>query len=378
MKYIFTHAHLIIDGHKEYIDGSILVDNEHIVDVYPHSNKIDTDISEYQVIDCSGLIIMPGFFDSHTHGIDNMSFDFATKEEMDKISYEFALDGTTSFLASLSYDCPLADFDERFNTLNDYEGKYSRFIGLHLEGPFLSTKHLGVGNPEKFIKPDINLMKEFLSKTDRIKQVTIAYELEGAKEIGKLLKENNIKVMCGHSDALIDDLDENVDGFTHLFNAMRGLHHRDITLVNASFMNKWNVELIADGNHIEKNVLKLVINNIDRNRIMLVTDSSTARNLKDGEHMFMSKKCFKEGTTFKTFDGHFAGSVVSINDEMRVLKNLGAKYTDLLLYSSLNAYKFYGLDKTFGSLIKGKSSDIVIMDEDFNIKNVLSKGQLMY
>lgn len=378
MKYLFNHAHLVVDGHKEYVDGALLVDGEHIVDVYSNANKVDADLSEYKEIDCTGLVIMPGFFDTHTHGIDNMSFDFANKEEMDKISYEFALDGTTSFLGSLSYDCPLADFDERFNTLNDYYGRYSKFVGLHLEGPFLSTKHLGVGNPEKFIKPDISLMKDFISKTNRIKQVTIAYELEGAKEIGKLLKENDIKVMCGHSDALISDLDENVDGFTHLFNAMRGLHHRDITLVNGAFMNKWNVELIADGNHIERNVLKLVLNNIDRNRIMLVTDSSTARNLPDGEYEFMSKHCIKIGTTFKTVDNHYAGSVVSINDEMKLLKELGTKYTDLLLYSSLNAYKFYGLDKTYGSLIKGKSSDIVIMDENLNIKNVMVRGSLMF
>ena len=207
--------------------------------------------------------------------------------------------------------------------------------------------------------------------------MTIAYELDGAKKIGAMLKEAGVKVMCGHSDAVYEDLDENVDGFTHLFNAMRSFHHRDITLVNCAFMNKRNVELIADGNHVKRNVLKLVLNNIDKDKLMLVSDSSIARNLEDGEYMFLSKPCTKKGTTFITHDGHFAGSVVSINDEMKVLYELGAKYTDLLLYSSLNAFRFYGLDKRFGTIEKGKYADLMIMDEDLNIKDVCLKGGLL-
>ena len=377
MKYLFNHAHLIIDGNKEYIDGALLIEDEHIIETYPNANKVDVDTSEYKIIDCSGCVIMPGFFDTHLHGIKNISFDTANKEELDKATLELAKSGTTSFIPSLSYDCDNADFDARFKLFENYEGEYCRFEGFHLEGPFISDKHLGIAHPDKIKKPDINLVKDILSKTDKLRQMTIAYELDGAKEIGKLLKENGVKVMCGHSDACLGDLDENVDGFTHLFNAMRGLHHRDITLINCAFMNKWNVELIADGNHVERNVLKLVLNNIDRDKIMLVSDSSTARGLEDGEHIFLSNRCFKNGTVFKTDTGHFAGSVVSINDEIKVLKELGAKYTDLLMYSSLNIFKFYNLDQKYGSLIKGKSSDIVIMDEDLNIKKVLVKGKLI-
>lgn len=376
MKYLFKHAHLIIDDKREYLDGALLVDGESIIEVFPQTNKLD-DIDDCEVIDLQGKIVMPGFFDTHTHGIDGISFDTANKEELDKAALEFAQSGSTSYLVSLSYDCPTADYDSRFEIYNTYQSDDARFVGIHLEGPFLSKKHLGIGNPNKFLDPDINTIKDFLSKTDKIKQITIAYELDGAKEIGKLLHENNIRVMCGHSDALEKDLDENVDGFTHLYNAMRGLHHRDKTLVNCAFDNKWYCELIADGNHIKRDVLKLTINNIDKDKIMLVTDSSTARGLADGEYDFMSKHCIKKGTTFISTDGHFAGSVVSINDEMKVLYELGAKYTDLLGYSSLNAFRFYGLDNRFGTIEKGKYADIVIMDDDLNIKQVYCKGKFV-
>ena len=377
MKYLLKNAHLIVDNNREFINGALLINGEFIEEVYPQSNKIK-DLDNYEVFDLKGKLIMPGFFDTHTHGIDGINFDTANKDELDKAALEFVQSGTTSFLATLSYDCPVDRYNERFALYDKYQSKDARFFGIHMEGPFLSSKHLGVGDPKKFLKPDINMVRDFLSKTDKIKQITIAYELEGAKDIGKLLHENNIKVMCGHSDAVLEDLDENVDGFTHLYNAMRGLHHRDTTLVNCAFMNKWNCELIADGNHVHRDVLKLTVNNIDKDKIMLVTDSSTARNLPDGEYDFLSKHCIKKGTTFITEDGHFAGSVVSINDEMKVLYSLGVKYTDLLAYSSLNAFKFYGLDSRYGTLQKGKYADIVIMDDDLNIENVYAKGKFIF
>lgn len=376
MKYLLNHAHLIVDNCHEYIDGALLIEDEYIKDVYPQSSKVKP-IEDCEVIDLNGLLIMPGFFDTHTHGINGISFDDCDEKQLDDASLQFAQSGSTSYLASISYDCPIEKYDERFALYNDYQSKDSRFVGLHLEGPFLSKLHLGVGSPEKFINPDIELVKKIINTSRNLKQMTIAYELEGSKEIGRLLHENNIKVMCGHSDALYEDLDDNVGGFTHLFNAMRGLHHRDKTLVNCAFDNKWYCELIADGNHVLRNVLRLVINNIDKDKIMLVTDSSTARGLPDGEYVFLSKQCVKKGTCFKTLDGHFAGSVVSINDEMKVLYELGAKYTDLLAYSSLNAFRFYGLDSRFGTLQKGKYADIVIMDDDLNIKKVYCKGKFV-
>jgi len=377
MHYLLNHCHLIVDGNREYLDGSLLIDEERIIDVFPQTSRIPL-LKECEEIDMGGSVIMPGFFDSHTHGCSGISFDHADISQMDRISYDFAKDGTTSYLASLSYDMKEDTYLRQLDRFEDYKGAFSRFMGFHLEGPFLSKKHIGVGDGKKFVEPEIEMVEEFFNHSSKIRQMTIAYELEGAKTIGRFLHENGCKVMCGHSDALYEDLDEYVDGFTHLFNAMRGLHHRDITLVNCAFMNRWNCEVIADGNHIDRNVLKLILNNIDQDKIMLVSDSSSARNLPDGEYEFMSKKCFKKGTTFITDDGHFAGSVVSINDEMKVLYQLGAKYTDLLSYSGLNAYTFYGLDRQFGTLQKGKYADLVIMDEDLNIRNVYLKGKFMY
>ncbi len=378
MPILLEHGHLIVDGNREYLDGAVLIENETIKEVYPQTSRIKTLPEECTRIDLGGYLLMPGFFDSHSHGIAGMSFDDADKEDMDRISYEFSKGGTTSFLASLSYALDVEGFKRQLCRFEDEKGNFARFEGFHLEGPFLSKKHIGVGDGSQFIEPDLPLTEDLLSCSSRIRQMTIAYEQKGAKQIGKFLHEKGIRVMCGHSDAVIEDLDENVDGFTHLFNAMRGLHHRDITLVNCAFMNRWPFELIADGNHVKKNVLKLLVNNVDRNLIMLVSDSSIARGLPDGEYEFMSMRCIKKGTTFITDDGHFAGSVVSINDEMKLLYALGVKYTDLLLYASLNPFRFYGLDHHFGTIEKGKAADLVVMDDDLNVKGVYIRGEALY
>ena len=377
MKYLLKHCHLIVDSNREYLDGALLINEDIIEDIYYQSNKIPEIDSEYELVDLGGKLLMPGFFDSHCHGANLICFDNCNKEEMDELSLQFAKDGTTSFLATLSNDLGYEQINKQLKEFENYQSPYSHFQGFHIEGPFLSEKYPGMADINKFNYPDIDVVKQFINNSSKIKQMTIAYELDGAKDIGQLLHEHNIKVMCGHSDAVMSDLDENIDGFTHLFNAMRPLHHRDITLVNCAFMNKWYVEVIADGIHLDENILRLIINNIDDDLIMLISDSSVARNMPDGDYTFISKLCHKQGSVFKTADNHLAGSVVSINDEMKILKKLGCKYTQLLEYSSLNAFRFYGLDKKYGTLDKGKYADIVIMDDDLNIERVYVKGSFI-
>lgn len=378
MTYLLSHGHIVVDGNREYLDGAILVDGDRIMEVYPQADKIGNDISNCEIIDLNGRIVMPGYFDTHTHGAIGISFDDADEKQMQDVAQEFARTGTTSFLATLSYDLNEDEYLKQLEMMETFSSNSSRFAGIHMEGPFLNGEFAGAGSEDTFIVPDVKLLDRFLKTSSRIRQMTIACELDGAKEVMSLLKEKGIKVMCGHSGAQYDDLNDDVDGFTHLFNAMKPLHHRDINLVNCAFMNRWQCEVIADGKHIDENVLKLILRNIDRDRIMIITDSSVARGMPDGEYVFLSKKCIKKDGTFINEDGHLAGSTVSINDELKLLYRMGIKYTDLLMYSSLNAFRFYGLDKRFGTIEKGKYCDLVISDDDLNIENVMVKGEFIH
>ncbi len=378
MRYLLKHGHLIIDGNREFLDGAILIEDGRIAEVFPQTDRIREPFEDCVSEDLKGSLVMPGFFDTHTHGAMGSVFDSADQDSLDEIAHRYALDGTTSFLATLSYDLSEEDFCARLKDLENYQSPYSRFEGIHMEGPFLSPKYAGAGDPNKFLRPEPETVKKFLASSSRIRQITVACELEGASEIASFLHQNGIRVMCGHSAAVYEDLDGNVDGFTHLFNAMRGLHHRDKTLVNCAFMNRWYCELIADGIHIDRNVLKLILDQIDRDLIILISDSSPARGMPDGEYPFLSHRCIRKGGAFLTEDGHLAGSVASILNEMKVLYELGAKYTDLLLYSSLNAFRFYGLDQRFGTIEKGKYADLVFLSDDLEMKKVMIGGNWIH
>lgn len=374
MKTLLNHCHLIVDGNKEYLDGALLINEEHIEDVFPHSNKIIIN-DEYEEINLNGLIVMPGFFDTHVHGSNDYDFRNEDKFNLEEVSNSLCKHGTTSFFATLNgYE----DEKNILSKLNNLETKKSRCLGIHLEGPFLSKEKIGVSIDEKLLKPDVNYLKELINVNSNIKQMTIAPELNGINDVIKCLKENNIKVMLGHSNAKEKDL-ENIsyDGFTHFFNAMSGFDHRELGLVNVGLNNPDKYfEVIGDGIHIDESVLTLLLKNLRRDRIILISDAVQVAGLDDGEYLYNDELCIKEGRKFyRKKDGKLSGSANFIIDELKIMKKLGASYTDLLLMSSLNAYRFYGLDNLYGSLIKGKCADLVVLDENLDIKDVYIRGK---
>ncbi len=332
VKYILKHGHLVVDKNREYLDGSLLLEDGIILDAFPFSNKINN-YDDFKEIDLTGKIVMPGFFDSNTYGDSKLFFENANNDEIKEIETSFYKNGTTSYIASISSKKLMSDYDNCLTNLNN-----SNCLGINLDGPFLSSKY-----SDSYLKPCIEVLNDYLSKTSLIKQVTLAYELDGSKKIGEYLHKNNIKVMCGHSDACLNDLDENVDGISHLYKDMRGFHHSECTLVNCAFSNIFYCGIVADESMISKDVLKLIFNNIDIKKIMLISDDSG----------------------------------ISIAKQVKTLFNLGYKLNELLCYSSLNAFRFYGLDNRYGTLDKGKYADLLILDDELNIANVIKEGRFI-
>ena len=140
MSILLKHGHLIVDGNREFLDGALLLEGETIKEVFPQTDKIKDLPADCEEVDLASSLVMPGFFDTHTHGIDGMSFDRADLSQMEKVAFEFGKDGTTSFLASLSYDLDPDEILEQLSVLDGCQTKASRFEGVHLEGPFLNPK----------------------------------------------------------------------------------------------------------------------------------------------------------------------------------------------------------------------------------------------
>lgn len=374
MKTLLKHCHLIVDGNKEYLDGAILLNGEYIDDVFPHTNKCEIE-EQHDEIDMNGKIIMPGFFDCHLHGSNGYDFRHLDKLNVNEVADSLAKHGTTSFFASVN---GYKDEKEILEKLKDVETNSAKYMGVHLEGPFLSKEKLGVSIASNILSPSVEYVKELLKINNNIKQMTIAPEINGAKEVIEFLKEKNIKVMLGHSNASSNDVDDvYYDGFTHFYNAMSGFNHHTLGLVNVGYNNPEKyIELIGDGIHVDKSVIKLTLKNFRRDRIILISDAIQAAGLKDGEYDYNNEKCIKEGRKFyREKDGVLSGSCNFLIDEVKVMKQCGASYTDILLMTSLNAYRLYGLDNKYGSLYKGKYADIVILDDELNLMEVYIKGK---
>ena len=372
---LFTHSHLVIDGKREYEDGALLVNGETIEDVFIDSGHIRYIEGEYEERDLEGRIVMPGFFDTHNHGCFGINYTSASKEEINEVSRKMAVQGTTSFLMTLLNNEKLL---ERLRNVEDLECAGSRFQGIHLEGPFINMKYKGAINGGFILGPDMAILESYLDASSNIRQMTVSPELEGIRDIIRRLNAEGIKVMCGHSDALKEDLEGiEYDGFTHLFNATRPLGHRELSLVNVALdgTDKY-VEVVADGIHLDTSVLRLIYRNIRRDRIMIITDSTHVAGLADGECVFEGEKCLKKGPAVRRIkDGRLAGGASSMADCVKVMRSLGVPFTDLLLMSSLNAYRLYGLDKRFGTLEKGKYADIVIMNDEMDLLCTYMRGK---
>lgn len=375
MRTLLNHCHLIVDGNKEYLDGAILLNGDYIEEVFPHTNKVIIEDNNYEEINLNGLIVMPGFIDTHLHGSNGYDFRNIDKYNLNEVADSLIKHGTTAFFATINgYE----DEKEILNKLNDLSTSSSKCLGVHLEGPFLSKDNAGVSIVDKLLEPNVEYLKELLSINSNVKQVTIAPELKGSKEIIEYLKDNGIKVMFGHSNAYKKDINNlYYDGFTHFYNAMTGFNHRDLGLVNMGFNNDGKyIELIADGIHIDNSVLKHTINNINRENIILISDAISSAGLKDGTYSYNGEDCIKEGRKFyRLKDNKLSGSCSFIIDEIKNMKMLNVSYTDLLLMSSLNAARFYGLDNLYGSLYRGKYADLVILDDELNIVDVYIRGK---
>ncbi len=193
----------------------------------------------------------------------------------------------------------------------------SLILGMHLEGPFLNTLRCGALEKESFLSPSIRALQELIEGyEDIIKTITIAPELRGALEIIRYLSDRGINVNMGHSDATFKEAEEGFNagarGITHIFNAMRGFHHREPGISGFGLLNNdIYVEVIADLHHLHPETIKLIFRVKRTERILLISDS------------IKESKTTGENSPYRLNDGRIAGSRVTITDCIENLTGLG-------------------------------------------------------
>lgn len=336
--------------------------------------------------DMQGMILIPGFIDQHIHGIHGYDVMDANKEVLDAFRMYLPKEGTTSYYAT-TMTASKEDIKKALKNIASYETDKAgaELLGVHLEGPFISEVYKGAQNKEYITGVSKEIMDEFIKEAnDKIKHITLAPELEGASNFISYLKDQNIVVSLGHSDASEHQVREALNNgavcFTHAFNAMSKLHHRDIGMVGMMLQRKdAYAELIADTIHVNKEAMKLLYQIKGEDKIILVTDAMRAKQLGKGRYDLGGQEVIVNDKEARLEDGTLAGSVLEYIDGVKNMKKyLDLSIQELIKISSLNPAKLHQIDDRKGSIRLGKDADMLLLDQNFNIVRTYTRGELVY
>ncbi len=363
---IFTEA-------SEFSLGDI-----HIVDdKFVASCDLTSDNEE--VIDGEGLYAIPGLIDIHLHGAMGYDFCDSTNEATREIAKYEASQGVTAFTpATMTIsEEELYNICKNSSTYDNKEG--SKFLGIHMEGPFLSPNKKGA-QAEEFIRtPDIDMFNRLNeASNNKIKLITIAPEVKGSMEFIDNLK-NHVVISLGHSGANYDIANEafqrGARHVTHLYNAMLPLHHRDPGIIGAA-ADKDNcyVELITDGIHSHPAIVRTTFKLFGDDKIILISDSMRATGMSDGKYSLGGQLVNVVGSLATLEDGTIAGSATSLMDCIRKAVSFGIPLESTIKCATINPAKEIGVYDQMGSITPNKIANLVLLDKDLNIKKVIING----
>jgi N-acetylglucosamine-6-phosphate deacetylase len=317
---------------------------------------------------------VPGFVELQVNGFAGVDFMRADASAYRRAGEAMLETGVTAFqptLITAAEQDLLAAIEEV-----PADSTHPRILGVHLEGPFLSARRLGV-HPATFRRdPDLALAERLL-ESGRVTYMTLAPELPGALELVDLLHARSVVVSLGHSDATAAEADaafaRGVRTVTHLFNAMRPFHHRDPGIVGAALARPdVVVQLILDGHHVAPETARLVWAAAG-GRVALVTDAISAAGAGDGAFPLGDVAVSVDGGVARSPDGSLAGSSMTMLQALRNLCELGMPLADAVgAVTSVPARAARRED--VGSIRPGARADVVVLDDALEIRTVLVGG----
>ena len=376
---------------REISDGVVLIEGGRIKRAGPQAQvKVPEGV---EVLDHRGQIVVPGFIDVHTHGGDGHDFMEGTVEATTGVARFLARMGTTAFLASTvtaSVASTLAATRSLVEVMRAQRADgqapggppAAELLGIHFEGPFLSSKRLGAQPAEHVQPPSQSLLGEFLAAAEgHGKAITLAPEVEGAMPLLEYARRQGLRVALGHSDATLEEAEGAVEAgathATHTFNAMRPFSHRDPGIIGAVLTDdRVLAELICDGIHVHPGAVRLLTRCKGLDGVILVSDAISGAGMPDGEYFLSNFEVSIVNGVCRTRGGVLDGSTTTLAAELRNLMNFtGSTYAQVLRCATLNPARLLGLEKRKGQIAPGADADLVILDSEYRVVQTYVGGR---
>lgn len=361
---------------KNKLHGNILVNNDFVEAEIEFSDKIHS-IKKLGSYNEELLKIIPGFIDLHVHGGGGADV-MEGGNSIEVISKTCARFGTTSFLAT-TMTATFPDLEKSFlamkKTFSNREKKSARLLGVHLEGPFISSQKLGA-QPDLARAGSLDEIK-YLHNIVPIKTITLAPEAFGHLNIISDLVALNIMVQIGHTNGSYEEgveaLGLGAKSFTHLFNAMSSFHHREPGMVGAALAHAHYAELIPDLLHVHPGAIKIALRSIPN--LYFVTDATAATGMPDGDYKLGSHTVHKCLGGVRLKDGTLAGSALTMDQAFLNLVNLGLTIPEVSKRLSKIPAEIIGAHER--GVIKEKNyADLLVINNDLTLKEIYIEGEL--
>lgn len=334
------------------------------------------------VVEAQGCYVIPGLVDVHFHGCVGHDFCDATAEAYEAIARYEASRGVTAICpATMTYPeeklAGIMDAARAFETPADG----ADLVGINMEGPFISPDKIGAQNPAYLHRADPAMFARLQERAGGlVKIVDIAPEEPGGMEFIDAVGESvrvSIAHTCADYDAASEAFDHGARHLTHCYNAMPGLHHRKPGPIAAAWeCPEATVELICDGVHVHPAMARLTFALFGADRICLISDSMRACGLEDGTYDLGGQDVTVRGNVATLADGTIAGSVTDLAACVRhAVREMDVPLEDAVLAATLTPARAIGIDGERGSIEVGKIADLVVLDEDLNVKHVVLRGE---
>jgi N-acetylglucosamine-6-phosphate deacetylase len=329
--------------------------------------------------------ILPGFVDlqvNGSHGIDVMN---ASPDALATLSRHLAREGTTAWMPTAVtapiekiaqvHDSIASAFE---NSRRDDSANAAAILGMHLEGPFISPLRLGA-HPALNLEPRGDAFERVLAMR-ALRLITLAPELPGGLDAIRRLTERDVSVSIGHTNATLDEANAGIAAgarmFTHLFNAMRPLNHRDPGVIAAALTpSPALAAIIPDAVHVHPVMLRLAFSARGKHGIILVTDKVALAQTSGAEKTIGRGRATIRDGAARLDDGTLAGSVISMLDGVRVMvEKAGVSIGDAAVIAATNPANLMGANDR-GRIQVGARSDLIVLSRALELKSVFIAGR---